>query len=323
MAQTNHELFDFLSSVCRELAEEYDRIQKRATEDSGNAGDEGEENWAAIMREWLPPTYQIVTRGRILGHRGIASPQVDVIVLKPTYPKYLLNKKLYLAGGVAAAFECKLTLKAKHIEEAVANCVEIKRLFEPRRGTPYSEFTSPIVYGLLAHSHSWKGEKSKPLDNIIPKFEKADKSLVQHPREVMDFICVADLVTVVAQRYSYFVVPDWAGDRQMKASASTGYNRYDQGESKDGDPHRNSYQTVGTFLCYLLRFMAWEDPSLRSLAEYFHRTGIVGNSTGSLRLWPHTVFTDEVRQKLLSMRQMSDFNIIDTLQWDEWAIIFT
>ena len=162
MAQT-HDLFDFVTSVTKGLAEEYDRIQKRVREDPGTAGDQGEENWAEILREWLPPAYNVVTKGRVLGHNGVASPQVDVIVLRPSYPPYLFNKKLYLAAGVAAAFECKLTLKAEHLEDAVENCIKIKKLFKPRVGTPYRELNTPIVYGLLAHSHSWKAEKSKPL----------------------------------------------------------------------------------------------------------------------------------------------------------------
>ena len=35
------------------------------------------------------------------------SPQIDVLVLKGAYPNKLLNKKVCLAVGVAAAFECK------------------------------------------------------------------------------------------------------------------------------------------------------------------------------------------------------------------------
>ena len=114
------------------------------------------------MRGWLPRTYEVVTRGRIIGQDGRTSPQVDVLVLKSIYPEKLLNKKLYLAAGVAAAFECKTTLTAADIEKTVKNCVKIKNLYPAREGTPYKELHAPIVYGLLAHSHSWKGEKSKP-----------------------------------------------------------------------------------------------------------------------------------------------------------------
>ena len=90
----NHDLLDFMAQISQEMSLEYERIQKRATEDPGTAGDQGEENWAELLRDWLPPTYQIVTKGRIIAENGKTSPQVDVIVLKSSYPKKLLNKKL-------------------------------------------------------------------------------------------------------------------------------------------------------------------------------------------------------------------------------------
>ena len=131
------------------MAAEYNRIQKRATEDPGTAGDQGEENWAELLRGWLPRTYEVVTKGRIISQDGRTSPQVDVLVLKDVYPKGLLNKKLYLAAGVAAAFECKTTLKAEHIERAVQTCAEIKNLYPVREGTPYKELHAPIVLWVI------------------------------------------------------------------------------------------------------------------------------------------------------------------------------
>lgn len=71
-----------------------------------------------MLRAWLPPSYPVKTKGRILVYDGTASRQVDVVVLRPGYPERLPNKKLYLASGVAAAFECKTTVKAAHIVQA-------------------------------------------------------------------------------------------------------------------------------------------------------------------------------------------------------------
>ncbi len=160
------DLFDFTAAATKEMADEYERIRKRAAEDPGTAGDQGEENWATLLRRWLPSYFHVVTKGRILSHHGIASPQVDVLVLSPAYPKHLLDKKLYLAGGVEAAFECKTTLKAEHIATALANASEIRAHLPERKGTPYRELCSQVVYGLLAHSHSWKSAKSTPLKNV-------------------------------------------------------------------------------------------------------------------------------------------------------------
>jgi hypothetical protein len=97
-----------------EMAAEYQRIYNRSTQDPGTAGDEGENNWASFLAEWLPG-YQIVTKGRVLFPDGEASPQLDVIVLSGAYPKRLLEKKLFLSSGVIAAFECKTTLRSEHL----------------------------------------------------------------------------------------------------------------------------------------------------------------------------------------------------------------
>ena len=104
------------------------------------------------LGDWLPPTFTVVTKGRVIGSDGSTSPQVDVIVLKDVYPSKLVDKKHYLAGGVAAAFELKTTLKSAHIEDAVKTSCQIKKLCPVRYGTPYGELQAPILYGLLAHS---------------------------------------------------------------------------------------------------------------------------------------------------------------------------
>ena len=40
----------------------------------------------------------------------------------------MLNCKEYLSGGVVAAFECKTTLRRKHIEEFVEHSRKIEKL---------------------------------------------------------------------------------------------------------------------------------------------------------------------------------------------------
>ncbi len=50
-AEKSHDLFDFMFQISRDMASEYERIQKRATEDPGTTGDQGEENWATLLRD--------------------------------------------------------------------------------------------------------------------------------------------------------------------------------------------------------------------------------------------------------------------------------
>src|SRR4051812_5214816 len=92
-----HDIHDFVRKTQEDLQAEYVRIQKRATEDPGTAGDQGEENWATLLRQWLPRYFQVVTKGRILCDNGYASPQIDVLVLYPSYPGMLLDKKLFIS----------------------------------------------------------------------------------------------------------------------------------------------------------------------------------------------------------------------------------
>ncbi|MGW9431234.1 DUF6602 domain-containing protein, partial [Streptomyces decoyicus] len=140
-----HDLEDFVAQTANRLTAEYERIRKR-NDDHGTSGDEGEANWARIVLEqWLPEGYHVVTKGRILSARNSGgdpsglpdiSPQIDVLVLSPYYPKFLVDSevKTYLADGVIAAFECKNTLKAHHLDEAARTAAIVRRLTAPRRG---------------------------------------------------------------------------------------------------------------------------------------------------------------------------------------------
>jgi hypothetical protein len=209
-----HALHMFMAQVTDEMASEYERIYARAVEDPGTAGDEGEENWATLLRNWLPPNYHVRTKGRLLSHDGSMSPQIDVLVLKPSYPLKLLEKKVWLADGVAAAFECKTTLTAAHVAASVKTCATFKRLYKPRTGSPQRELRSPLVYGVLAHSHSWKGINSKPLENINNALRRA-LAQIDHPRLELDMMCVADLATWTSMYVSHYMV-SWAPEAEME-----------------------------------------------------------------------------------------------------------
>jgi len=319
-----HDLFDFMSQISREMSSEYDRIQKRATEDPGTAGDQGEENWAELLREWLPQTYQVVTKGRIISQDGKTSPQVDVIVLKSCYPKKLLNKKVYLAAGVAAVFECKVTLKAAHITEALENCVAIKSLFPPRKGTPFKDLNSPIIYGLLAHSHSWKGHKSTPVENVTNKLIEEDQKLVDHPRKMIDLICVADLGTWVSSQ-QVFLVPNQPINSKSTLSnfsrsliALTSY----QGHTNTFENQPDHFKPVGAFIFHLFNKLAWENEEYRNLADYYKMTNMSGSGSGRIRKWESKIYSNEtieILEKYIMGIERSSL-LQENGDWNEWHI---
>ncbi len=315
-----HALHEFMHQVSDEIAAEYERIQRRAKEDPGTAGDEGEENWRELLEDWLPSTFTVVTKGRIIGADGRTSPQVDVLVLKGSYPPKLLNKKLYLAAGVAAAFECKTTLKASHIAAAVETGVKIKDLYRVREGTPYRELHAPIVYGLLTHSHSWKSANSTPEQNITESLWIADYQHVVHPRYCLDLICVADLGSWMSKiltfigpkQIPYQAIPTASDLYGPDGSAQSIFMKYivdKQGQSKESS-------SIGSMLSHLVCRLAWEDPTLRDLAEYYVQASLGGSGSGGGRKWPSSIYSQGVRPRV-------EAGILSNgTRWDEWGLFF-
>lgn len=312
--EESHDLHDFMRQTSDLIALEYDRIQKRANEDPGTAGDQGEENWAEVLSGWLPSTYKVVTKGRIINQDGQTSPQVDVLVLKDVYPEKLLDKKLYLAAGVAAAFECKTTLKAEHIDKAIENSVKIKNLYPVREGTPYKELHTPIVYGLLSHSHRWKAPNSTPEKNIEQKLWESDQLRVAHPRQTLDLLCVADLgiwVSIKCSTIRQHSIP-------TSPEIQTGY----VGGTFSHSNQTKHFQPIANLIHHLLIRLAWENIALRDLIEYYRNAGISGLKGGILRNWSMSVISDDVRRAREEGVRLSQPPSAMPRGWDEWDISF-
>ncbi|WP_406636960.1 DUF6602 domain-containing protein [Pseudarthrobacter quantipunctorum] len=315
--QREHELQTFLRQDLVEIESEYERIYSRSTEDPGTAGDEGEENWKALLEQWLPNSYKVVTKGRIIGVDGKASPQVDVIVLRPSYPERLLNKKLYLVHGVAAVFECKTTVTAKHIREATETAAKISALSGPRTGTPYRELTSPPLYGLLAHSHSWKKEGSTPRENIDEYLTEGQQQ-AKHPRDLINVVCVADLAIwelgIMPYMGGIYSGVEWRGQNNLyglpeEGGALTMYQRWHE---DSGQPEANP---LAVLIAMLFQRLGWEDPELRPLADYFRLAGLQGASQAMTHPWPlFDVYTPDLAAQLQAGA------LVNGSAWNEWTM---
>jgi len=73
---------------------------------------------------------------------------------------------------------------------------------------------------------------------------------------------------------------------------------------------------VGTLVSYLTRRLAWEDPSLRGLADYYRMVKVGGGGSGRQRRWPGTVYGDQIR------RQVQSGVLMGPLPWNEWSVCF-
>lgn len=315
---SNNDLQLFINSTMREINEEYHRIQTRATEDPGTAGDQGEENWATLLRDWLPATFQIVTKGRIITPNGEASPQIDVLVLRPEYPRKLLDKKLYLSSGVLAAFECKITLKANHIKETIKTASFLgKALKSKKQNTPFKELHSPIIYGLLAHSYVWKSEGSTPIENIKRQLMESDQNYTNHPNEMLDIICVADLACWAPSKIGYMGpnrkswTPEFEKIQRFRETTTTSYITYSKEENKD-----RYFSSIGILIATLYRKFGWQNEGVRELADYLNVV-LSGRGSGFQREWDfNEVFSEELKKEILKK------GLKNGSHWDEWGLGF-
>jgi hypothetical protein len=321
---SDHDLHRYMSQLTSELADEYERIRAKTQDDPGTAGDEGEENWAGLLRRWLPAAYHVVTKGRLLAHDGSASRQVDLIVLRPSYPPVLRDKKHYLLGGVAAAFECKTTLRSEHLAAAAERCKEIKQLptGNTLEGSPWKELRGGVVYGLLAHSHEWKRDASTPSTNITDALHRDLVRVVEHPREMLDVVCIADLATwhsSVMTALPHMFGSTWAAVRDRNGYPDDGgvaglfIEQAPLGEAPEPLP-----APVGVALATFYERLAQVDACLRPIADYVRMANLYGSGAGTGRVWPLTVLSEDVARRLRS----GHISSVEAEQWGEWRPMF-
>lgn len=313
-----HDLTDFIGRSADQLAAEYRRIRARAREDPGTAGDEGEENWRELLEDWLPSDLTVTTKGRIIGANGERSRQLDVVVLRPGYPKALINRKVYLAGGVLAAFECKLTLKPAHVARAAENARLIRRLSADRVGTPYAESHASIIVGILAHSAEFGREPHDRMDRLL----QAELDRDAHPRETMDAICVADLGCwrSLTTHMSRLEPPElWTATRELHRLPEIGgstvlYMRSDPGRA----PTQTSGDSLWALIERLNRRIAWELPQYQAISQYLTiAQGERGNSQSvAARSWPFDYLSVPVRAGVLRGGLTNR-----GWAWDPWGMV--
>ncbi|MFG3004470.1 DUF6602 domain-containing protein [Streptomyces calvus] len=314
-----HDLLDFMNEVSHELQFEYERITRRSKQDPGTAGDEGESLWKEILSGWLPRDLPVVTKGRILGADGNSSPQVDVLVLHSGYPEKLIAKKQYLAGGVLAAFECKLTLRKRDMAKIGENARAVRKIAaRAKEDSPYAALHSPIIYGVLANSSEWSTrEDVLKVDSVLAELFASHSQ----PQDVLDVMCIADLAcwtrfVTVACGPPYWPADLWEKSRNLYGWPEEGavhdqYSRWMKMEGVDDSAPNSIYVLISK----LLRRIAWEIPQYRGLAEYWNIANVPGRSggAGAVRNWPLFAMPDEIVQ------QVRLGGLTNGVRWSPWG----
>lgn len=292
---TSQQHIRWLERTARQMAEEYEEVFDAASEMSGRAqvtGHAMEAGWRAFLSNWLPPQYEVKTRKYIVGEvdTGEDPEETDIVILRPNYPKSLREETHVLAAGVAAAFSVKSTLKAASIEEAGASCARLDRSLLRPEGTPRRELTRSFPYGLLAHSHSWKGGRSDPARNVSRNLFEADQRNAREPRESLDLVCVPDLGTWNQIKSVQLPMPV---SSEMLEGVPFGERRKIV-EAMSQTVVRSAFvlnaaqsqgEVLASFLTSLYSRLAINDEQLRSFADSFAHMGADTGGRNKVRVW--------------------------------------
>jgi hypothetical protein len=289
---SKHDLEHLVRQATGNIAAEYERMRQIAKEDPGTSGDQGEENWAELLVKWLPGTFHVVTKGRILSSTGQTSDQIDVLVLSPSYPRGLLTNKLYIAAGVLASFECKRTLRREHIQKAVRSGVKLARMTAAD-----SCVSHHIIYGLLAHSYGIGSDRTTPAAAVGAALAEADAKEVTDPRECLDFVCVPNLGTWSLTRAPFEKIDTnslMANDEGRGTLMTFHMGPLDGNEFDEASTDTDAF---GRFLTGLLRRLGEADESIAAIAKYFEGAGLYGVGRGrKMREWPFTSIPEDLRR---------------------------
>ena len=301
---TDHEIHHYMLQLSSMMEAEYRRIHETAILDPGTAGDEGEENWAELLRGWLPKSYTVVTKGKIINSEGDLSPQIDILVLDSSYPPFLNSKKKYIIEGVVAAFECKLSLRKSDIYKVLENSTIIKRMTNIELGTPKKELSSSIFYGLLSHTHNWTSSSDVSINIIDKHLYEADQKFVNHPREMLDLFCISDLSS-----WSSVKLP--LANRDKGPCPATYYACH-SGITPHFGWQEPNFSPIGIFITGLLLKLSYRDKSMRKIASFFGNVFTASHS-GINRIWPLSIYSEDLRKKITFE------NLDESVAWSDWS----
>jgi hypothetical protein len=300
-----------LDKISRDLAEEYERIQAELAGKPENiqlSGFLAEAVWKRLLNPWIPPLYDFEPRRHLLYELPVdgksRSPEIDLILFHPSYPERLRLEHEVLISGVVGAFSVKLTLTPDGLWEAIETAAQLRRGLKARVPEPIGDLVSPLITGVLAQSHRGFGKapEEKVREILHEAAHKLDGSgapddigeyisaqLTNHPRNELDFVCIADLNCWRRHPMVMWRNPllGWAKDDDMFFASWTARMPLEDGEA------RRLAEPITILISELWQKLARRDPMLKATADGFRMTDTPGSGAGqinpkSLRPLVHT-----------------------------------
>lgn len=309
-----------MAELQRKIQRDYVRLVEIARDgDPQRAGHGGERTWVKLLRNWLPASYKVRTRRYILPEDGTEPHEWDIVVFRPSCPPRMRQSEVVLAGGVAAAFSVKTTLRKGLLAEEVAKAVDLRRRMRARTDGLDGEILPLFPCGILTHSHAWAtthapGSPDAPSSRVSRLLVELQDELVEHPRELLDFVCVADLAAWMTTRVTHIpeaVLPSdspfrgcvsgqepWAAVTALLCTAEMPYPE-DAVLGVQFGPSPELDSPVGAFVAALLVRLSYADPSLAPIAGSLQVNGSLGLMHGVARGWSMgQVYSPETTSRL-------------------------
>lgn len=259
----------------RDVQREYARIQAELAgqaKEIQHSGHRGEAVWVDVLKNWLPDHYHIGTRKYLLLEREVnglsRSGEIDIVIFHPSYPRALRDKPDVMISGVLAAFSVKLTLKRTDLEDALTQATLLHRGIIPRRDLLIGDVVSPLIFGVLTQSHNLGSRPEEMIDNVL----KDGRRRVDHPRDDLDIVCIADLNC-------------WA--RSIAAVTETTIDEIRDWWFKGDGRSAQQAPPLAMLMEALWRKLGNRDSTLKAIADGFLHTGTPGMTVGVTgNKWP-------------------------------------
>ncbi|MEV0297000.1 DUF6602 domain-containing protein [Nocardia sp. NPDC050710] len=276
-----HRHHKWLKDIADQMQRDFGDAHAAAAESSGvqRSGHHGEEIWGRFLRAWLPPQYEIGYRKYILLEHEAEdgsdiSGETDIVIFHPAYPAALRDRHEVLLSGVVAAFSSKLTLDRSGLAEAVREAAKVRRAATLRARNLHSRLLTPFLYGVLAHTHSWKSAASKPIATTTSALAELDAEHSMEPREALDLLCVADLncwskmVQIVSPQVAAILPPSVSppGGHIQYSFLNVGH------DESIKDASGLALPPVAVLIGLLYQKLSYYDDSLSALADGFRVT---------------------------------------------------
>ena len=168
----------------------------------------------------------------------------------------------------------------------------------------------------MAHSHELKKGNIEDkvfsiLESECNEYEKQKLEIYELP----DIFCISDTVTYDLGKNLHFgededeEMEEIMAEMKTDAVISFGYNAHWVDE---GDPFILDGTIHGTFITNVMRKLAYFDPNIRNLTQYFQETDIAGSSIGRISFFPI-----DIDQELITNNFESDGS--ENNLWNEWG----